>query len=74
MTAKTITTETGTTVSLKPDGSHALVVLDNPSAPDGMRDLEAGRVVNGAFQAAMFMDFALRPSVLRAIATLIEEG
>lgn len=67
----TITTPNGTTISLEQKGSDTLVILDNPAAPADMRNTEAGRIIPGGFQAAPFMDFGLRPDVLRAIADLI---
>lgn len=73
----TITTSTGTIVSLKPsnDGPQPIlaVVLDNPAAPSDMRGVEVGRVVDGGYQPAMFAPWALRPEVLRAIADLIDQ-
>lgn len=59
---------------LRPVGKRLVVVLDNPEAPDDMRNTEAGIVVqSGGFQPATFAAFALRPAVLRAIADLIEK-
>lgn len=71
-----ITTSTGTTVSLEQDGENTLVILAAPDAPEDMRRIEAGRLVynNAGFQPAFFFPGALSVEVLRAIATLIENG
>jgi hypothetical protein len=68
-----ITTPSGTTVDVKQvDGLH-VVILDNPAAPDDMRNVEAGRITEGGFQPAMLSAFGMSPTVLRAIADLIEQ-
>ena len=72
----TITTSTGTTIRLEQrretDPQSLVVILDNPAAPDDMRDNEVGRVIDGGYQPAMFAPWALRPEVLRGIADLID--
>lgn len=68
------TTSTGTTVRLtarRRDGD-VLVILDNPASPADMRNTEAGRVIEGAFQPAPFSPFALTPETLRAIADVLD--
>lgn len=71
----TKTTSTGSTITLRDDEHNGqLVILDHPEAPSDMRDLEAGRVIDGGFQPAPFAAFALSPEALRAIADLIEEA
>ncbi|MCP1414370.1 hypothetical protein [Paenarthrobacter sp. A20] len=67
-----ITTSSGTTVSVHQSGPDALLFLDHPEAPDDMRHLEAGRVTQEGFQPAPFAAFGLGPETLRAIADLIE--
>lgn len=69
----TITTSRGTTVSLEEQDGVTLVVLRNAKAPTDLRRAEAGRVVDGGYQAPIIMPYALSPEVLRAIATLIDE-
>jgi hypothetical protein len=76
-----ITTSNGSTVEIKQDGAHALVILDHPDAPTDMRDYAVGIVVNGpgpvsgkGFQPTPFCVGAMSPEVLRAIADLIEGG
>ncbi|TLK56284.1 hypothetical protein [Glutamicibacter sp. V16R2B1] len=68
--ARSITTDEGTTVTLT-DGK---VFLTHPEAPVDMRGIQAGRAVchGQGFQPAPLFPGALRPSVLRAIADLIE--
>lgn len=66
------TTSTGTTVSLREEDGETCVVLANPNAPEGMRETTAGRVIDGHYQASIFMPFAMSPEVLRIIADLIE--
>lgn len=69
----TVTIDGGTTISVEQRGTTQLLILDNPDAPDGMRNLESGRIIHGGFQPAPFgVPFALRPATLRAIADLIE--
>ena len=68
----TITLESGTTVQLDSIGGNTIVIVDNPLAPADMRNLEAGRVVDGALQPAPFAAFSLSPATLRAIADIIE--
>ncbi|MBF5002371.1 hypothetical protein IRT45_35225 [Nocardia sp. BSTN01] len=72
MPDRTITTDTGTTITATEEGGETLVVLDNPGARADMRNLEAGRIVTGGFQPAPFAAWGLTPSALRAIADLIE--
>lgn len=66
---ESITTEHGTTVVLD---EFDRIFLAHPDAPEDMRNLEAGRILNGGFQPIMFPQYALRPAVLRAIAELTE--
>ena len=68
----TVTTATGSTVSINERDGNAYVVLDHAAAPDDMRHLEAGRVVDGGFQPAPFSAYGLSPTTLRAIADLLE--
>ena len=82
----TITTSTGTTVTLstctlgtdveRPDETEfdTVVILDNPAAPDDARRVEAGRIVfdGHGFQPVSFFPAALSVEVLRAIADLME--
>ncbi|MGW3545870.1 hypothetical protein ACWDNI_35755 [Nocardia niigatensis] len=72
MPDRTITTDTGTIVSLTELDGYLLVLLDHPDAPADMRPTEAGRVIEGTFQPAPFAAWGARPAVLRAIADLIE--
>lgn len=74
MTDRTITTSTGTTVSLSNNGEDTVVLLDHPSAPADMRPTEAGRVIDCGFQFTDFADWSLSPEGLRAIADLIDGG
>lgn len=74
MPDRTITTSTGTTVSLGRRGTDAVILLDHPDAPTDMRNTEAGRVEAGGFQPAPFAAWAASPETLRAIADLIEEA
>jgi len=71
-TDRTITTDTGSTISLTDKGGETMVVLDHPDAPEGMRHCEAGRVIEGGFQPVPFAAYGLTPTALRAIADLIE--
>lgn len=68
--ADSITTAEGTTVTFTGDK----VFLTHPEAPADVQDIEAGRIVyeGHGFQPAPLFPGALRPSVLRAIADLIE--
>lgn len=86
LTLPSITTSTGTTVTLTTRAygtavEHAderegdvVVILDNPAAPDSDRHVEAGRIVydGRGFQPAPFFPAALSIEVLRAIADLME--
>lgn len=72
MTTPTITTSHGTTIDVKETEHGTIVVLGNPAAPEDMRSIEAGRIINGGFQPAPFSFGAFRPEVLRVIADLIE--
>lgn len=74
--APMITTSTGTDVHVttREATGDRIIVLDNPNAPDDMRMCEAGRVIDGGFQPAPFVAWALSPEVMRAIATLIDEA
>lgn len=72
MPDRSITTSTGTTITLTDLDDMTLVHLDHPSAPADMRNMEAGRILDGGFQPAPFADWALTPVTLRAIADLIE--
>lgn len=85
-TLPSITTSTGTTVTLttRTFGTavehldeterDTVVVLDNPAAPDDARHVEAGRIVfdGRGFQPVPFFPAALSVEVLRAIADLME--
>lgn len=66
---ESITTGHGTTVVID---EFDRIFLAHADAPEDMRNLEAGRVLNGGFQPIMFPQYALRPDALRAIATLTE--
>ncbi|MFE2994149.1 hypothetical protein ACFXG4_03945 [Nocardia sp. NPDC059246] len=72
MPDRTITTASGSTVTLTDRDGDLIVLLDHPDAPADMRPTEAGRVIDGGFQPAPFAAWGLRPSGLRAIADLIE--
>lgn len=72
MSDRSITTSTGTTITLTDCDDMTLVLLDAPDAPADMRNLEAGRLVDGGFQPAPFAAWGLVPATLRAIADLIE--
>jgi hypothetical protein len=74
MPDRTITTDTGTTITLTDRGDDTVVLLNNPSAAPDAPDLEAGRIIQGAFQPAPFAAWGLTPPALRAIADLIEGG
>lgn len=67
-----ITTSTGTTVSVEEHDGEKVVILTNPDAPEDLRRSEAGRLVIGGYQAPLFMPYALSPETLRAIAELAE--
>lgn len=68
-----ITTSTGATVRVDTIDEQTVIILDHPAAPDDMRNLEAGRIVEGmGFQPAPFAEYALRPEMLRAIADLVD--
>ncbi|MFJ4168358.1 hypothetical protein ACIPY3_02495 [Paenarthrobacter sp. NPDC089714] len=69
---RTTTTSAGTTVTVEDRDGDRAVVLDHPDAPDFARNAEAGRFLNGGFQPAPFVAFALGPDALRAIADLLE--
>ena len=68
----TITTSNGTTVATEVRHGDTVVILDNPEAPDGMRNCEVGRVIDGGFQPAAFCAWALSSETLRAIAQAID--
>ncbi|WP_280381025.1 hypothetical protein [Nocardia wallacei] len=70
MPSRTITTDTGTVITL--NGLDGTVYLDHPEAPADMRGLEAGRIIDGGFQPAPFAAWGLVPETLRALADLIE--
>lgn len=71
---KSITTDSGTTVSIEEDAGLTLIFLTAPAAPPDLRRVEVGRLVDGGgFQVIPFMPFTLRPAVLRAIADLVED-
>lgn len=71
----THTTSGGTTVRVVTHETTGdrVVILDHRDAPDDMRNTEAGRVLDGGFQPAPFVAWALTPNTLRAIADLVEE-
>ncbi|MFD6356771.1 hypothetical protein [Nocardia tengchongensis] len=69
---RTITTITGTTVTLADRDGGTVVLLDDPASPPDMRATDAGQIIGGGFQPAPFAAWALRPGTLRAIAELIE--
>lgn len=65
----------GKTVSLEEHGEDTLVILTSPTAPRSYQRVEAGRIIfndKGYYQPAPFMDGALSPATLRAIADLID--
>ena len=68
--AKSITTSTGTTVSI----TEGKVILEHPEAPKDMRVIEVGRIVfeGTGFQPAPFFPGAMATETLRAIADLME--
>lgn len=68
----TITTSNGTTITLEVRHGDTVVVLDNPDAPDDMRNTEVGRVTDGGFQPVMFCPWGLTAETLRAIAQAID--
>jgi hypothetical protein len=72
VTATSVTTPEGTTVSLEQHDGITEVVLAHPDAPADLQHKVAGRVTEGSFQPIMFCQFAMRPAVLRAIADLID--
>lgn len=67
-------TDAGTTITVEERDGNQLVMLAAPDAPEDMRITEAGRIIGGGFQPAMFFPAALSPSALRIIAYLIENG
>ncbi|MFJ4653790.1 hypothetical protein ACIP5Y_21195 [Nocardia sp. NPDC088792] len=73
MPDRTITTTSGSTVTLTERQSELVVLLDHSDAPVDMRPTVAGRVIDGGFQPAPFANWALLPPALRAIADLIDE-
>lgn len=74
MTTKT--TPGGTSVTLKEsEYGDREVILDHPHAPEDLRDVVVGRVVDGGYQPPfMPPPVAMSPDSLRAIADLIEEN
>ncbi|MFE3052311.1 hypothetical protein [Nocardia sp. NPDC059239] len=74
MPDRTITTDTGSIVTLTERDGDIVVLLDHPNAPADMRGVEAGRVIDGGFQPALFAPWGLTPPTLRALADLIEEN
>ncbi|MBF6277009.1 hypothetical protein [Nocardia nova] len=74
MPDRSITTDTGTTISLTEEGGDTIVMLHAPAAPDDMQSTGAGRIIQGSFQPVPFAAWGLTPSALRAIAALIDGG
>lgn len=74
MTTKT--TPGGTTVTLtNPGYGNREIVLDHPDAPADLRNIVAGRIIDGGFQTPIIgQPIAMSPDSLRAIADLIEEN
>lgn len=72
MPDQTITTDTGTTVTIAHKDGDTIVVLDHPDAPADMRHKEVGRILDGGFQPHPFATWGAMPATLRAIADLIE--
>ena len=74
MADQSITTETGTVVTLQDAEEFPTIVLDHPDAPADMRRIEVGRITHDGegFQPAPFVAGSMRPAVLRAIADLME--
>lgn len=68
------TTSQGTTVSDKYILGHRFVVLANPDAPDGLKEVEAGRIVGGGFQPVPECEFTMSAEVMRAIADLVDNA
>lgn len=68
----TITLSTGGTVRLAQRSGDTVIILDDPAAPEDLRNTEAGRIIMGGFQPAPFAAIAVRPETLRAIADLVE--
>jgi hypothetical protein len=54
-----------------PKGGLA-VFLDHPDAPEDMRPQSAGRLIDGGWQAHIFMNFAVRAEVLRVLADILD--
>lgn len=54
-----------------PKGGLA-VFLDHPDAPEDMHPQSAGRLVDGGWQAHIFMTFAVRAEVLRVLADILD--
>lgn len=73
MPDRTITTSTGTTVTLAERRGDTVILLDHPNAPADMRNTEAGRIVDGSFQPAIFAAWSMQPEALRTIADLIDQ-
>lgn len=73
MPDRTITTSTGTTVTLAERLGDTVILLDHPNAPAHMRNTEAGRIIDGSFQPAIFAAWSMQPEALRAIADLIDQ-
>ena len=68
-------TGSGTTiwVTTRQVTGDRVVVLENPHAPEGMRHLEAGRIIDHGFQPSPEADFALTADALRIIADLMDQ-
>jgi hypothetical protein len=79
-----ITTSGGTTISLRDEPLNAaqkilgyeagkLVIFSHPDAPEGMREIEVGRIIRGFFQPASYADWGMSPETLRALADFVEQ-
>lgn len=66
----------GTSISLVGPDSDITVVLDNPAAPDHLRNLTIGRIDRSrnrfGYQPAPQADWAVGSEVLRALARLMD--
>lgn len=72
MPDRTITTDTGTVITL--NGLDGTVYFDHPDVPANLRNTEAGRILYGGFQPTAVAAWAVSPATLRALADLIENA
>lgn len=67
-----ITTERGTTISLRRIHGQTIIVADNPGLPSEHRHADIGIMTRGGFHPQVPEWISLTPSALRALADLIE--